>query len=224
MKSGNLSELKYDDAGLIPAVVQDFNTGAVLMVAWMNRESLEMTIQSGYTHFWSRSRQQFWKKGETSGHLQKVRELHADCDGDTLLVRVEQAGPACHTNSYSCFFHCLQENGEGGPEGSAILEAVYRVILDRANRRPEGSYVASLLEEGTEKVVAKVLEEAGEVAGAARDGDGEGLVHEVADLWFHTLVLLGSEQIPPARVFEELAERYGGKKGVATSHGSEGKV
>jgi len=212
MKSGNLSELKYDAAGLIPAVVQDFDTGAVLMVAWMNRESLEMTLQSGYTHFWSRSRQQFWKKGETSGHLQKVRELHADCDGDTLLVRVEQIGPACHTNSYSCFFHCLQENGEGGPEGSAVLEAVYRVILDRAHRRPEGSYVASLLEEGTEKVVAKVLEEAGEVAGAARDGDGEGLVHEVADLWFHTLVLLGSEQIPPARVFEELARRYGGKK------------
>jgi len=212
MKSGNLSELKYDGAGLIPAVIQDFSTGAVLMVAWMNRESLEMTLQSGYTHFWSRSRQQFWKKGETSGHLQKVRELHADCDGDTLLVRVEQTGPACHTNSYSCFFHCLQENGEGGPEGSAVLEAVYRVILDRAHRRPEGSYVASLLEEGTEKVVAKVLEEAGEVAGAARDGDGEGLVHEVADLWFHTLVLLGSEQIPPARVFEELARRYGGKK------------
>ena len=212
MKSGNLSELKYDAAGLIPAVVQDFSTGAVLMVAWMNRESLEMTLQSGYTHFWSRSRQQFWKKGETSGHLQKVREVHADCDGDTLLVRVEQAGPACHTNSYSCFFNCLQDNGEGGPEGSAVLEAVYRVIQDRVHRRPEGSYVASLLEEGTEKVVAKVLEEAGEVAGAARDGDGEGLVHEVADLWFHTLVLLGSEQIPPARVFEELAKRYGGKK------------
>jgi len=212
MKSGNLSELKYDGAGLIPAVIQDFSTGAVLMVAWMNRESLEMTLQSGYTHFWSRSRQQFWKKGETSGHLQKVREIRADCDGDTLLVQVEQAGPACHTNSYSCFFHSLQSSGEGGPEGAGILEAVYRVVLDRKHRRPEGSYVASLLEGGGEKVIDKILEEAEEVAGATRDGDGEGLVHEVADLWFHTLVLLGSEGIPPERVFGELARRYGGEK------------
>ena len=213
MKSGNLSELKYDAAGLIPAVIQDFNTGAVLMVAWMNRESLEMTLQSGYTHFWSRSRQQFWKKGETSGHLQKVREIHAPTATETpCWSRSNRRDrPATPTATAASSTVC-RTTARGVPRAPRILEAVYRVILDRVHRRPEGSYVASLLEGGTEKVIDKILEEAGEVAGAARDGDGEGLVHEVADLWFHTLVLLGSEQIPPARVFGELARRYGGKK------------
>lgn len=208
MKRYDLSGLTYDAAGLIPAVVQDVNTGAVLMVAWMNRESLDMTLKSGFTHFWSRSRQKFWKKGETSGHVQKVRSLRADCDGDTLLVQVEQKGPACHTNSYSCFSHSLQEKGDKAPEGSKIMEAVYRVIMERKHRSREGSYVAELLDEGREKILAKVEEEAGEVSDAARSGGKKELVHEVADLWFHTLVLLGSLDIVPAEVFAELAGRY----------------
>ncbi len=208
MEKGDLSDLKYDAAGLIPAVVQDFDTGAVLMVAWMNRKSLEMTIDSGYTHFWSRSRKQFWKKGETSGHTQKVREIRADCDGDTLLVQVEQTGPACHTNRYSCFFRTLKGLEGKGPAGAAILEAVYRVILERKEGGAEGSYVAGLLGEGREKIVSKIREEAGEVAGAAGSGDAAALTHEVADLWFHTLVLLGSESLPPEKVFAELGRRF----------------
>ncbi len=208
MKRYDLSSLTYDAAGLIPAVVQDVNTGAVLMVAWMNRESLDMTLESGFTHFWSRSRQKFWKKGETSGHVQKVHSLRADCDGDTLLVQVEQKGPACHTNSYSCFYHSLQEKDGEAPEGSKIIEAVYRVILDRKHRFREGSYVAALLDEGREKILAKVKEEAEEVTEAARSGEKKELVHEVADLWFHTLVLLGNLDIAPGEVFAELAGRY----------------
>ena len=204
-----LPELKYDAAGLIPTVVQDFDTGAVLMVAWMNRESLKMTLESGYTHFWSRSRKKFWKKGETSGHLQKVREIRADCDRDTLLVQVEQTGPACHTNSYSCFFELLQQRDGEGAARPEILEAVHRTILDRKSRLPEGSYVAGLMKEGQEKIIGKVIEEAGEVAEASRNQVGGELVRELADLWFHTLVLLGWHDVAPAEVFRELGRRYG---------------
>jgi phosphoribosyl-ATP pyrophosphohydrolase/phosphoribosyl-AMP cyclohydrolase len=204
-----IPELKYDDAGLVPAVVQDFDTGSVLMVAWMNRESLKMTLESGYTHFWSRSRQKFWKKGETSGHLQKVREIRADCDKDTLLVQVEQTGPACHTNSYSCFFELLQQRDGEGVVRPEILEAVHRTILDRKSRLPEGSYVAGLMKEGQEKIIGKVIEEAGEVAEASRKQSAEELVRELADLWFHTLVLLGWHDVAPAEVFRELGRRYG---------------
>jgi phosphoribosyl-ATP pyrophosphohydrolase/phosphoribosyl-AMP cyclohydrolase len=204
-----LPELKYDAAGLIPVVVQDFDTGAVLMVAWMNRESLKMTLESGYTHFWSRSRRKFWKKGETSGHLQKVREIKADCDKDTLLVQVEQTGPACHTNSYSCFFELLQQRDGEGVARPEILEAVHRTILDRKSRLPEGSYVAGLMKEGQEKIIGKVIEEAGEVAEASRNQVSGELVRELADLWFHTLVLLGWHDVAPAEVFRELGRRYG---------------
>ena len=214
-----LPKLKYDSAGLIPAVVQDFDTGAVLMVAWMNEASVKMTMESGYTHFWSRSRQKFWKKGETSGHLQKVREMRADCDADTLLVQVEQTGLACHTNSYSCFSELLQERG-GEERGRAeILDAVYRLILDRKSRRPEGSYVAGLLGEGKDAVIAKVVEEAGEVADASRQDTGGELVAETADLWFHTLVLLGWHDIAPSEVFRELSRRYGKPGGQAEPGG-----
>jgi phosphoribosyl-ATP pyrophosphohydrolase/phosphoribosyl-AMP cyclohydrolase len=209
MSDQALPELKYDSAGLIPAVVQDFETGAVLMVAWMNEASVKMTMESGYTHFWSRSRQKFWKKGETSGHLQKVRVLRTDCDADTLLVQVEQTGPACHTNSYSCFFELLQER-EGEERGRAeILDAVHRLILDRKSRRPEGSYVAGLLKEGKDAVIAKIVEEAGEVADASRRDAAAEVVAEAADLWFHSLVLLGWHDIAPSEVFRELGRRYG---------------
>lgn len=208
MVSSELPELKYDSTGLIPAVVQDFSTAAVLMVAYMNRESLKMTLDTGFTHFWSRSRRKLWKKGESSGHVQKVREIRTDCDSDTLLIIVEQTGPACHTNSYSCFFKPLLENDEGGPGRSEIIEAVYRVVLDRKHRRPEGSYVARLFEEGKEVIIGKVLEEAEEVAGASRAEKRRELADELADLWFHTLVLLGWHGLAPEEIFRELARRY----------------
>ncbi len=203
-----LPPLKFDEAGLIPAVVQDFSSGAVLMVAYMNLESLQMTVETGYTHFWSRSRKKLWKKGETSGCLQRVHEMRADCDGDTLLVLVEQTGPACHTGRYSCFFQSILERGKGGPTGPEIIEAIYRVVLERKHAAPEGSYVAGLLTAGRERILEKILEEAGEVAAASRGAEGE-LVHELADLWFHSLVLMGWHEHPPAGVFRELARRFG---------------
>jgi phosphoribosyl-ATP pyrophosphohydrolase/phosphoribosyl-AMP cyclohydrolase len=199
-------DLKYDSAGLIPAVVQDARTGEVLMVAWMNRESLAMTLESGYTHFWSRSRQKFWKKGETSGHVQKVLSVRADCDRDTLLVEVRQTGPACHTNSYSCFFNVLGEQ-EGAGNGPAVLAELAEVVRGRLRDRPEGSYVASLAEAGREKVEAKVVEEAGEAVEASSREDAADVVAEVADLWFHSLVLLGWHGVEPGDVFAELGRR-----------------
>jgi phosphoribosyl-ATP pyrophosphohydrolase/phosphoribosyl-AMP cyclohydrolase len=210
-------ELKYDNAGLIPAVVQDFKTGAVLMVAWMNQDSLKRTMKSGYTHFWSRSRKKLWKKGETSGHVQRVREIRADCDRDTLLIQVEQTGPACHTESYTCFFDLLQENDGEERARPEILEALYSLILDRKSRSPEGSYVASLVAEGGEKIAAKVVEEAGEVAAASKDESAAELVSELADLWFHALVLLGWHDLSPSEVFRELSRRFGKPGGRAES-------
>ena len=211
MNTQELPKLKYDAAGLIPAVVQDFATGAVLMVAYMNEESLKMTLESGYTHFWSRSRKKFWKKGETSGCLQQVRSVSADCDSDTLLVQVAQTGPACHTGSYSCFFKPLQGNDEGRAQPE-ILETIFRVILDRKYRAPEKSYVQQLMAGGREKILEKIKEEAEETAEASRR-EGEGLIHEVADLWFHTLVLLGWHDRTPSEVYEELAVRRRGNGG-----------
>jgi len=203
----DVPDLKYDAAGLIPAVVQDRRTGAVLMVAYMNRESLRMTMDKGYTHFWSRSRQKFWKKGETSGHVQKVLSIRTDCDRDTLLVEVEQTGPACHTNSYSCFFNTLQSADEPGADGPAIIDSLYQVILERRRERPAGSYVSSLMGDGREKIGAKVLEEAGEVVEASSRSAGEEITREVADLWFHTLVLMGWHEVSPGSVFDELGAR-----------------
>jgi phosphoribosyl-ATP pyrophosphohydrolase/phosphoribosyl-AMP cyclohydrolase len=202
----DLLDLKYDAAGLIPAVIQDIRTGAVLMVAYMNRQSLATTMETGFTHFWSRSRQQFWKKGETSGHVQKVCSIRSDCDRDTLLVEVEQTGPACHTNSYSCFFNVLQEadTAAGGP---AVLSSLADVIGQRLRERPDGSYVSSLAAEGREKIEAKVVEEAGEVVEASSRSAREDLTSEVADLWFHTLVLMGWHDVEPAGVYGELARR-----------------
>lgn len=206
MTKEDVLDLKYDSAGLIPAVVQDSRTGTVLMVAWMNRESLAMTLESGYTHFWSRSRQKFWKKGETSGHVQKVLSVRTDCDRDTLLVEVDQTGPACHTNRYSCFFNVLGEN-EGAGNGPAVLTELGEVIRSRLRERPGGSYVASLAEAGREKMEAKVVEEAGEVAEASsREAAGD-MAAEVADLWFHTLVLMGWHGVDQGEVFAELGRR-----------------
>lgn len=208
MGDDTLPQLKYDAADLIPAVIMDRDTGALLMVAYMNSQSLATTIETGYTHFWSRSRQKYWKKGETSGHVQRVHSIHTDCDSDTLLVLVEQTGPACHTGSYSCFFKPIVAAKEALPSGSQVPEAVFRTILDRKHRRPAGSYVSSLLGEGREKVAAKVREEGEEVIAASQKGNEEEIVQEAADLLFHTMVLLASHEIPLSDVFRELARRH----------------
>jgi phosphoribosyl-AMP cyclohydrolase / phosphoribosyl-ATP pyrophosphohydrolase len=207
-----LDDLTWDAQGLIPAVVQDTESGQVLMVAWMSRDALEATRRSGLTHFWSRSRQALWRKGETSGHAQHVDGIYADCDRDTLLVQVHQDGVACHTGARSCFFTRLDE-AERQPAsagaGPAMLEVLERVLESRKAAPPAGSYVASLFQKGQPQICRKIGEEAAEVMTAALGGEGDGrVVSEVADLWFHTMVLLSARGIPLRRVFEELAARH----------------
>jgi phosphoribosyl-ATP pyrophosphohydrolase/phosphoribosyl-AMP cyclohydrolase len=207
-----LEQLKWDAQGLIPAAVQDTETGQLLMLAWMSREALEATRRSGLTHFWSRSRQTLWRKGETSGHAQHVDGIYADCDRDTLLVQVHQDGVACHTGARSCFFTSLG-GGEAGPvsesAGPAMLEVLERVLESRKVAPPPGSYVASLLEKGEPEICRKIGEEAVEVVTAALGGEGDTrVVSEIADLWFHTMVLLTARGIPLRRVFQELARRH----------------
>ena len=212
-----VDELRWDPQGLIPAVVQDTETGELLMVAWMNREALESTRRTGVTHFWSRSRGALWRKGETSGHTQHVDGLYADCDRDTLLVQVHQDGVACHTGARSCFFTSLAPGeatpASGASAGPAVLEVVGRVLESRKASPPPGSYVAELLARGQPHICRKIGEEATEVVTAALGGEGdERVVSEIADLWFHTMVLLTARGIPLRRVFREFARRHAGSK------------
>ena len=208
------TDLRWDATGLIPAVVQETETGEVLMVAWMDRDALQRTLATGAGHYWSRSRQAPWRKGETSGHVQHVEGVYADCDRDTLLVQVHQEGVACHTGARSCFYTRL--GGAGPPDsaadaiGPAVLEVVERTIQQRKADRPAGSYVVQLLEKGEPQICRKIGEEATEVITAALGGEGDArVVSEIADLWFHSMVLLGSRGIPLRRVFAELARRHG---------------
>jgi phosphoribosyl-ATP pyrophosphohydrolase/phosphoribosyl-AMP cyclohydrolase len=211
-------ELAWDERGLVPSVVQETGTGEVLMVAWMDREALDATLRTGLTHFWSRSRQALWRKGETSGHTQHVDGLYADCDRDTLLVQVHQDGVACHTGARSCFFtrvsgRAVPAIGGGGPE---VLEVVERVLQQRKVAPPADSYVARLYEGGDARIGRKIGEEATEVVVAALAGEGdERVVAEVADLWFHSMVLLARRGVPLRRVFAELERRHAGAAGGA---------
>jgi phosphoribosyl-ATP pyrophosphohydrolase/phosphoribosyl-AMP cyclohydrolase len=200
-----VADLKFDERGLLPAVVQAAETGEVLMVAWMDRAAVESTLTTGLTHFWSRSRQAPWRKGETSGHEQHVEGVYADCDADTLLVQVHQVGVACHTGARSCFFTTLQ----GGAPAASMLERIERIVTERKSAPTAGSYVTGLLAKGEAAVCRKIGEEAVEVITAALGGEGDArVVEEVADLWFHTLVLLGERGIPLREVLEELARRH----------------
>lgn len=204
-----LDELRFDGEGLIPAVVQEADTGEVLMVAWMDRRALDATLATGVSHFWSRSRRELWRKGETSGHTQHVERIYADCDGDVLLVQVHQDGVACHTGNRTCFFTALQGNGEGGTAPATMLARLERTIAARKSTPAPGSYVSGLLAKGEAAVCRKIGEEAAEVMTAALGGEGDRrLVEETADLWFHTLVLLGARGIPLQEVLQELARRH----------------
>jgi phosphoribosyl-ATP pyrophosphohydrolase/phosphoribosyl-AMP cyclohydrolase len=214
--------LKFGADGLIPAVVQAAETGDCLMVAWMNRDAVEQTLATGVTHFWSRSRGAPWRKGETSGHTQHVQRIYVDCDGDTLLVQVHQDGVACHTGNRTCFFQRLRA-GDGNTADAAVdaaaatmLDRIERIVAERKVSAPAGSYVAKLLAAGQPAVARKIGEEAVEVVTAALGGEGDRrVVEEVADLWFHTLVLLGQRAIPLREVLEELARRHAGRDGAA---------
>jgi phosphoribosyl-AMP cyclohydrolase / phosphoribosyl-ATP pyrophosphohydrolase len=201
-----VDDLRFDPQGLIPAVVQEADTGDVLMVAWMDRAAVTATLETGATHFWSRSRQTQWRKGETSGHVQHVQRVIADCDADTLLVQVHQEGPACHTGSPTCFFAAL--HGEA-PTAATMLGRIEQIVAARKTSPPAGSYVGDLLAKGEARICRKIGEEAIEVITAALGGEGDQrIVEEVADLWFHTLVLLGERGIPLRDVLKELSRRH----------------
>jgi phosphoribosyl-AMP cyclohydrolase / phosphoribosyl-ATP pyrophosphohydrolase len=206
MKPLAVGDLRFDAQGLIPAVVQEADTGDVLMVAWMDRAAVTATLETGATHFWSRSRKALWRKGETSGHVQHVQRVIADCDADTLLVQVHQEGPACHTGSATCFFTALHGHAPAAP---TMLARIEQIVEARKTSPPAGSYVGGLLAKGEATICRKIGEEAIEVVTAALGGEGdERLVEEVADLWFHTLVLLGERGIPLRDVLKVLSRRH----------------
>lgn len=213
--------LAFDASGLIPAVVQDWRDGAVLMVGYMNQEALTSTMATKSVHFWSRSRRAIWKKGETSGHVLSVKELFIDCDRDTILIKAEPQGPTCHTGARTCFFARLDEDAavvssSAHEAAGGIIERIYQMIQNRKAAPQPGSYVSTLLEGGPDRILKKVAEEAGEVMLAAKNQDDAQVVYEIADLIFHTLLVLGYQNIPLNAVWEELAGRYG-KPGLRPS-------
>ena len=201
----DLCQLKFDEKGLIPAVVQDFYTKEVLTVAYMNRESLEITLREGKTCFWSRSRGELWRKGETSGNYQRVVSIKADCDADALVVEVIKDGPACHTGAESCFFNAIFEDET---IARFSLEALYELLVGRNEQRPEGSYTTYLFEKGKEKILKKVGEECTEVIIGAMKDSREETIYEISDLCYHVLVLMVSCGITIADIRAELASRH----------------
>jgi phosphoribosyl-ATP pyrophosphohydrolase/phosphoribosyl-AMP cyclohydrolase len=196
--------IAFDRDGLVPCVVQDWRTGEVLTLAYMNREAIERTLESGQTHFWSRSRNELWHKGETSGNVQRVRSLRYDCDADALLALVDPAGPACHTGERTCFYRTV---GEPVTATHEALPALARTFAARAAERPEGSYTAELLQGGVGPIGDKVREEAEEVTRAARDEPDDRVRAEAADVLYHLGVLLQARDLEFADALDELTAR-----------------
>jgi phosphoribosyl-ATP pyrophosphohydrolase/phosphoribosyl-AMP cyclohydrolase len=204
----NIDDIAFNDDGLVPAVVQDATTGRVLTVAWMNRDSLEKTIETGQTWFWSRSRQELWNKGATSGNTQEVAGIATDCDSDAIVVSVIPAGPACHTGEDTCFHVPMQ--GDVGADNApfAMLPDLEAIIRERvADADPKSSYTAHLMAKGIDTMCKKVGEEATEVAIAAKGQERDQLIYESADLLYHLMVLWQAEDIRLSEVAEELASR-----------------
>ena len=202
-----LEDVRYDERGLVPVVAQDASTGEVLTLAYASREAVEKTLTTGEAHYYSRSRGELWRKGETSGNTQRVVEVRLDCDGDTLLYRVDPAGPACHTGETSCFFTPLLRANGGAPNLGRTLARLAGTIAERRRKMPENSYTAKLLERGRGYISQKVGEEAVEVIVAALEGNR--LAEESADLLYHLLVLLEERGIRPEEVAKVLDERHG---------------
>ncbi len=213
-----IENIKFDEKGLVPAIIQDNKSGQVLMMAYMNRESLSKTMETGRTWFYSRSRQQLWMKGEESGHIQELKQIFYDCDQDTLLIKVEQTGVACHTGHYSCFYRDIEGN-EIEPtlidvekiydsvQGPGILYELYDIISDRKEKMPEGSYTSYLFDKGLDKILKKVGEENAEVIIAAKNREKSEVVYEVSDLIYHLLVLLVEQGVELGDIFAELKSR-----------------
>ena len=204
--------IKLNEQGLLPAIAQDANTGQVLMMGYMNPGSLKRTVEGVQVWFYSRSREDLWHKGEMSGNYLNLKEAWLDCDADTILLKVDPDGPACHTGDVSCFTNKLEavpedaeyEKTESGP---SVLGELFALIKDRQEEMPEGSYTTSLFKEGVPRIAQKVVEEAGEAAIAAAIGDTENLPGEVADMLYHTLVLLAASGVQPEEVYAKLRER-----------------
>lgn len=214
----DISQLKFDRDGLIPAIVQDFWSHQVLMLAYMSPESLQKTLETGKTWFYSRSREKLWMKGESSGNYQLVKDIRYDCDADCLLVMVEQVGVACHTGERSCFFSSLtgeavvKSSGVDSERGEAedldhVLKELFGVIKSRKKSSPETSYTASLFKAGSSKILAKVTEESEEAVEAAREGSREDLIYEIADVIYHLLVLMAFKDIELEDIARELIRR-----------------
>ncbi len=214
LRADLLDTLKFDQAGLIPAVAQDWLDGAVLMVAWMNREAIRRTFDTGQVHYWSRSRQELWHKGATSGHLQTLRGFRYDCDADVLLLTLEQHGDvACHTGARSCFYDEGPRPSGGGaqaapPPADACTELM-RVIEDRRTNPEPGSYTNALLEGGDNRILKKIGEESAEFVMACKDGDAKAMAGEAADILFHLQVALAHHGVSWRQVQQVLAERRG---------------
>lgn len=214
MNQAQIDQFKFDQQGLLPAVVQDWLDGTVLMLGYMNQEALTRTVATRTVHFWSRSRNKLWEKGESSGHKLHVKALFVDCDQDTVLVKAQPIGPTCHTGERACFFLRLDEQGLVTEEktqdaAGGILELVLRTILARRANPQAGSYTTKLFEGGHDKILKKVAEEAGEVLLASKGGKKEEIVYEVADLFFHTLMVLGYHGLTLQEIYEELGRRFG---------------
>lgn len=213
--------IQWGESGLVPAIVQDASTKDVLMLAYMNRESLKKSLETGQTWFWSRSRSELWNKGATSGNTQQIVSLRYDCDGDTLLVEVHRQGPACHTGEDSCFYRVAAASAAGDQAASsgsaacneadgrfAVLSELEQLIAERYQERPEGAYTTYLFEKGIDKILKKVGEETAESIIAAKNGDNDELRYEVSDLIYHLLVLLRERNLPLDDIMQELERRH----------------
>lgn len=200
-----VDKIRYDERGLVPAIVQDYLDGTVLMMAWMNKESLTKTLETAETWFWSRSRQELWHKGATSGHIQHVHSLRYDCDSDALLIGVEQVGDiACHTGERSCFH---QVEGKMIPPPGDTLSQLFDTIRDRRDNPTDDSYTCKLFQGGDNKILKKIGEESAEVVMACKDDDADAIAGEVADLLYHTLVALAHHDVDLKSVYRKLQER-----------------
>ncbi len=200
--------------GLLPVVTQDATTNEVLMLAYMNKEALELTFNTGFAHYFSRTKQRIWKKGESSNHTQEIVDILVDCDNDTLLLKVNQEGVACHTGRKSCFFTKLDTNEEvekveiDTTAAYGVIDTLYHVIQERKNDDPNKSYTAKLLKGEQNSMLKKIVEESGEFTFAIKDDDTEEIIYEAADITYHVLVALASKNISPDRVKQELARRF----------------
>ena len=205
METIDISAVKFDEKGLVPCVVQDYYSKEVVMLAYMNEESLRRTMETGLTTFYSRSRQELWTKGATSGNLQHVVELRLDCDGDAIVAEVKKDGPACHTGNESCFYRELFVGKDMKPFS---VEGLYELIKGRKTEPKEGSYTTYLFNRGIDKILKKVGEECTEVIIEGKAGNKQGAIYELADLYYHSLVMMVEMDILPKEVFAELASRH----------------